>query len=102
MTKSRPRTGDMALPDDPESLAEFESLLSYLKQSRGFDFTAYKRTSLMRRVLVRMQTMSGYTEQEVASKLLDESNGAAGFLQKPFLPEDLTRVLRDASQRAVR
>jgi two-component system, cell cycle sensor histidine kinase and response regulator CckA len=46
--------------------------------------------------------MSGYTEQEVASKLLDESNGAAGFLQKPFLPEDLTRVLRDASQRAVR
>jgi PAS domain S-box-containing protein len=41
--------------------------------------------------------MSGYTEQEVASKLLDESSGAAGFLQKPFLPEDLTRVLRDAS-----
>jgi len=57
VTKSRPRTGEMALPDDPESLAEFESLLSYLKQSRGFDFTAYKRTSLMRRVLVRMQTM---------------------------------------------
>jgi signal transduction histidine kinase/CheY-like chemotaxis protein len=46
--------------------------------------------------------MSGYTEQEVASKLLDESSGAAGFLQKPFLPEDLTRVLRDASRRAVR
>ena len=47
----------MSLPDDPESLGEFESLLSYLKQSRGFDFTAYKRSSLMRRVLVRMQTM---------------------------------------------
>ena len=46
--------------------------------------------------------MSGYTEQEMASKLLDDSSGAAGFLQKPFLPEDLTRVLRDASQRAVR
>jgi two-component system CheB/CheR fusion protein len=35
---------------------DFEALLLYLKQSRGFDFTAYKRSSLMRRVLVRMQT----------------------------------------------
>jgi len=35
---------------------EFEALLLYLKQSRGFDFTAYKRSSLMRRVLVRMNT----------------------------------------------
>ena len=34
---------------------DFEALLLYLKQSRGFDFTAYKRSSLMRRVLVRMQ-----------------------------------------------
>ncbi|HET6779323.1 MAG TPA: protein-glutamate O-methyltransferase CheR, partial [Gemmatimonadales bacterium] len=33
----------------------FEALLLYLKQSRGFDFTAYKRSSLMRRVQVRMQ-----------------------------------------------
>jgi two-component system, chemotaxis family, CheB/CheR fusion protein len=57
MSKAKPRVGEIALPDDPESLAEFEALLSYLKQSRGFDFTAYKRSSLMRRVLVRMQTM---------------------------------------------
>lgn len=57
MTESRPRLIEMSLPDDLESLGEFESLLSYLKQSRGFDFTAYKRSSLMRRVLVRMQTM---------------------------------------------
>jgi two-component system cell cycle sensor histidine kinase/response regulator CckA len=41
--------------------------------------------------------MSGYTEQEVASKLLDGSTGAVGFLQKPFLPEDLTTVLRSVS-----
>jgi len=57
MTDSRTRIGEMSLPDDPESLGAFESLLIYLKQSRGFDFTAYKRSSLMRRVLVRMQTM---------------------------------------------
>ncbi len=42
--------------------------------------------------------MSGYTEQEVASKLLDSVGGATGFLQKPFLPEDLTSALREVSQ----
>ncbi|HEX6615170.1 MAG TPA: ATP-binding protein [Gemmatimonadales bacterium] len=40
--------------------------------------------------------MSGYTEQEVASKLVHDSGGAAAFLQKPFLPEDLSSVLRRA------
>jgi len=34
---------------------DFESLLEYLKQTRGFDFTAYKRPSLMRRVTKRME-----------------------------------------------
>src|SRR5262245_45138126 len=33
---------------------EFEELLEYLKRSRGFDFTAYKRSSLVRRVQKRM------------------------------------------------
>ena len=32
----------------------FERLLEYLKRHRGFDFTGYKRTSLMRRVRRRM------------------------------------------------
>src|SRR5262249_44779374 len=35
--------------------AGFERILEYLRQTRGFDFTAYKRTSLMRRVRKRMQ-----------------------------------------------
>ncbi|MCU0534551.1 MAG: PAS domain S-box protein [Hydrococcus sp. Prado102] len=34
----------------------FESLLEFLRQSRGFDFTGYKRSSLMRRVRKQMQT----------------------------------------------
>jgi PAS domain S-box-containing protein len=38
--------------------------------------------------------MSGYTEQEVASRLLDENPGPVAFLQKPFLPADLVTVLR--------
>jgi two-component system CheB/CheR fusion protein len=33
---------------------DFESLLRFLRQSRGFDFTGYKRATLMRRVRKRM------------------------------------------------
>jgi two-component system CheB/CheR fusion protein len=33
---------------------QFEALLVYLKEARGFDFTGYKRSSLMRRVGRRM------------------------------------------------
>lgn len=33
---------------------DFEALLRFLRDSRGFDFTGYKRTSLMRRVRHRM------------------------------------------------
>jgi two-component system, chemotaxis family, CheB/CheR fusion protein len=36
---------------------DFESLLDYLKRSRGFDFTGYKRGSLERRVTKRMQSV---------------------------------------------
>ena len=44
------RQREQTPPEDAEPAAEFEALLAYLKQSRGFDFTAYKRASLMRRV----------------------------------------------------
>ncbi|MBW4688459.1 MAG: PAS domain S-box protein [Komarekiella atlantica HA4396-MV6] len=37
---------------------EFENLLVYLRQSRGFDFTGYKRSTLMRRVRKRIQLLS--------------------------------------------
>src|SRR5262245_63310838 len=37
--------------------AGFERLLEHLRQTRGFDFTAYKPTSLMRRVRKRMQVV---------------------------------------------
>ena len=36
---------------------DFEPLLDYLRRTRGFDFTAYKRPSLMRRMQKRMQTV---------------------------------------------
>jgi two-component system CheB/CheR fusion protein len=56
MSKSKQELASFPAPDSRKSGEEFEALLLYLKQSRGFDFTAYKRSSLMRRVLVRMQT----------------------------------------------
>lgn len=40
-----------------DSDPQFEALLDYVKRSRGFDFTGYKRTSLMRRVTKRMQSV---------------------------------------------
>lgn len=40
-----------------EKNPSFEALLAYLKDSRGFDFTGYKRSSLMRRVGRRMQAV---------------------------------------------
>jgi two-component system, chemotaxis family, CheB/CheR fusion protein len=46
---------------------QFENLLYYLQQNRGFDFTGYKRPSLVRRVSKRMQmanieTFGEYTD----------------------------------------
>jgi two-component system CheB/CheR fusion protein len=41
--------------DSSETNSELDNLLNYLLQSRGFDFTGYKRASLTRRVIKRMQ-----------------------------------------------
>ncbi|TMJ07335.1 MAG: protein-glutamate O-methyltransferase CheR, partial [Bacillati bacterium ANGP1] len=43
---------------------KLENLLDYLKRTRGFDFTAYKRSTLARRIEKRMQTVgvSHFTE----------------------------------------
>ncbi|MFC4065370.1 CheR family methyltransferase [Actinoplanes subglobosus] len=47
-----------------ETDPHFEALLVYLKESRGFDFTGYKRSSLMRRVNRRMTQVdaAGYPD----------------------------------------
>jgi two-component system CheB/CheR fusion protein len=42
----------------------FEALLAYLRDLRGFDFTGYKRTSLMRRVRHRMDQVACDTFEE--------------------------------------
>src|SRR5215471_4138896 len=39
----------------PERNEEFEELIAYIRDERGFDFTGYKRPSLQRRIEKRMQ-----------------------------------------------
>jgi len=41
----------------PNESATFEALLDYLKRTRGFDFTAYKRPTLYRRIEKRVQDL---------------------------------------------
>jgi two-component system CheB/CheR fusion protein len=48
------RNTPVASERDPK----FESLLEYLRRNRGFDFTGYKRSSLIRRVRKRMQSVA--------------------------------------------
>src|SRR4026207_1310608 len=43
---------------EPTPDREFEQLLEYLRQNRGFDFSGYKRPSLLRRVTKRMQLVN--------------------------------------------
>ena len=43
---------------DAEEARGFDALLEYLKRTRGFDLSAYKRASLMRRIQKRMQSVN--------------------------------------------
>jgi len=42
----------------PHKDLDFENLLQYLRINRGFDFTGYKRSTLMRRVIKQMETLN--------------------------------------------
>jgi two-component system CheB/CheR fusion protein len=101
---------------DPVTDADFEALLEWLKESRGFDFTGYKRPSLARRVERRMQEVgiASYGEyrdhlelhQDEFSSLFDMILiNVTAFFRDPeswrFLAE---RVLPDlvAGQRPIR
>ncbi|WP_285481762.1 CheR family methyltransferase [Amycolatopsis sp. NBRC 101858] len=53
----------------PEADDEFEAVLGYLKESRGFDFTGYKRTSLMRRVQRRMSQVGAESYADYVDQL---------------------------------
>jgi len=54
------RRSQVATTSDPY----FEEVLTYLKEQRGFDFTGYKRASLLRRVQRRMSTLHVETYED--------------------------------------
>jgi two-component system, chemotaxis family, CheB/CheR fusion protein len=72
----------------------FEALLRYLRDSRGFDFTGYKRTSLMRRVRHRMG-QAGYTSYEDYLDFLQASSDEFVALFNTILI-NVTAFFRDA------
>jgi chemotaxis methyl-accepting protein methylase len=47
----------MSAPLDEPECPGFETLVEYLRNHRGFDFTGYKRSSLRRRMGKRMQSL---------------------------------------------
>jgi two-component system, chemotaxis family, CheB/CheR fusion protein len=75
--------------DDP-----FEALLRYMRDSRGFDFTGYKRTSLMRRVQHRMD-QAGYQTFEQYLDVLQANSDEFDALFNTILI-NVTTFFRDA------
>jgi two-component system CheB/CheR fusion protein len=71
----------------------FEALLEFLQRSRGFDFTGYKRPSLMRRVKRRMQTL-GVDEFERYRDYLEVHPDEFGLLFNSILI-NVTSFFRD-------
>ncbi|SEH65267.1 two-component system, chemotaxis family, CheB/CheR fusion protein [Mycolicibacterium rutilum] len=72
----------------------FETLLNFMRDSRGFDFTGYKRTSLMRRVRHRM-THAGFESYE---EYLDHLQASADEFNALFntILINVTSFFRDA------
>ena len=53
----------------PPENESFEALLEFLKRSRGFDFTGYKRSTLLRRTQKRMQALGIESHEEYMDRL---------------------------------
>jgi two-component system, chemotaxis family, CheB/CheR fusion protein len=71
----------------------FEALLRYMRDSRGFDFTGYKRTSLMRRVRHRMDTAGYDTFEEYLDVLQASSDEFAALFNTILI--NVTAFFRD-------
>lgn len=71
----------------------FEALLRYMRDSRGFDFTGYKRTSLMRRVRHRMDQAGYKTFEEYLDVLQASSDEFASLFNTILI--NVTAFFRD-------
>lgn len=93
MLSRRSQLADGARVDE-RSDEVFESLLRYLRDSRGFDFTGYKRTSLMRRVRHRMDQAGYETFEEYLDVLQASSDEFAALFNTILI--NVTDFFRDA------
>lgn len=78
---------------DTKTDESFEALLRYMRDSRGFDFTGYKRNSLMRRVRHRM-SQAGYDTFEEYLDVLQASSDEFSALFNTILI-NVTAFFRD-------
>lgn len=78
---------------DTKTDEAFEALLRYMRDSRGFDFTGYKRTTLMRRVRHRM-AQAGYDAFEQYLDVLQASSDEFSALFNTILI-NVTAFFRD-------
>ena len=78
---------------DTKTDESFEALLRYMRDSRGVDFTGYKRTTLMRRVRHRM-AQAGYETFDQYLDLLQASSDEFSALFNTILI-NVTAFFRD-------
>jgi two-component system CheB/CheR fusion protein len=71
----------------------FEALLRYMRDSRGFDFTGYKRASLMRRVRHRMDQAGYHTFEQYLDVLQASSDEFAALFNTILI--NVTAFFRD-------
>jgi two-component system CheB/CheR fusion protein len=82
----------MAVPTPPHN-GELEELLEYLYERRNFDFRAYKRASLSRRIFKRMQSI-GVEDYQRYMEVLEANPGEFAELFNTILI-NVTSMLRD-------
>ncbi|MBO0818735.1 MAG: chemotaxis protein CheR, partial [Actinobacteria bacterium] len=77
----------------PPHNGDLETLLEYLFERRNFDFRAYKRASLSRRIFKRMQTI-GVEDYQRYMEVLEANPGEFAELFNTILI-NVTSLLRD-------
>jgi len=76
-----------------ETSREFEDLLLFVKENRGFDFTGYKRPSLLRRFERRMQTVGVRDHADYRRRLEDDPDEFAELFDTILI--NVTAFFRD-------
>src|SRR5438093_1660486 len=78
-----------------ETDAGLEALLRFLKESRGFDFTGYKRATLSRRIRRRMDALQISTGTEYLDRLRVDPEEITGLFN--YILINVTSFFRDAA-----